>query len=42
VHALALDGPIYETYLVTPRDTDEAAEWRTEIGWPIFRLAAGE
>ena len=38
-HALAVDGPIHETYLVGPRDTPIAAEWRTEIGWPIFRLA---
>ena len=38
-HTLAVDGPIHETYLVGPRDTPIAAEWRTEIGWPIFRLA---
>jgi DNA-binding transcriptional MerR regulator len=40
-HALAVDGPIHETYLVGPRDTDQPARWRTEIGWPIFRLAPG-
>jgi hypothetical protein len=28
-----------ETYLVGWRDTEVAARWRTEIGWPIFRLA---
>ncbi len=39
-HALAVDGPIHETYLIGPRDTDEPSEWRTEIGWPIFRVAA--
>jgi hypothetical protein len=22
-----------------PRDTVVPSEWRTEIGWPIFRLA---
>ncbi|MGW0160192.1 MerR family transcriptional regulator [Mycobacterium sp. NPDC003323] len=38
-HALAVDGPIYETYLVGPRDTTDPARWRTEIGWPVFRLA---
>lgn len=38
-HALAVDGPILETYLVGPRDTDDPASWRTEIGWPVFRLA---
>ena len=36
--ALAVDGPIRETYLVGPRDTDVPTSWRTEIGWPIFRL----
>ncbi|BBX69690.1 MerR family transcriptional regulator [Mycolicibacterium psychrotolerans] len=40
-HALAVDGPIHETYLVGPRDTPDAADWRTEIGWPVFRLATG-
>ena len=39
-HTLAVDGPIHETYLVGPRDTSIATDWRTEIGWPIFRLAA--
>jgi effector-binding domain-containing protein len=38
-HALAVNGPVHETYLAGPRDTSEAGEWRTEIGWPIFRLA---
>ncbi|HEX4428173.1 MAG TPA: MerR family transcriptional regulator [Frankiaceae bacterium] len=37
-HALAVDGPIQETYLIAPRDSDAASEWRTEIGWPIFRV----
>lgn len=35
-HALAVEGPIREYYLVGRRDADETAEWRTEIGWPIF------
>ncbi|MCK0173808.1 MULTISPECIES: MerR family transcriptional regulator [Mycobacteriaceae] len=38
-HALAVDGPIHETYLVGPRDTLDPDRWRTEIGWPVFRLA---
>jgi DNA-binding transcriptional MerR regulator len=38
-HALAVDGPIHETYRVGPRDTGDPGRWRTEIGWPIFRLA---
>lgn len=38
-HALAVAGPVHETYLVGPSDTDIPELWRTEIGWPIFRLA---
>ncbi len=38
-HALAVAGPIYETYVVGPRDTPEPNLWRTEIGWPVFPLA---
>ncbi|WP_432830000.1 MerR family transcriptional regulator [Dactylosporangium sp. CA-092794] len=37
-HALAVDGPIDETYLIGPRDTPVPDRWRTEIGWPVFRL----
>jgi DNA-binding transcriptional MerR regulator len=39
-HALAVAGPLRETYLCGPRDTDDPRAWRTEIGWPIFRTAA--
>ncbi len=35
-HALAVDGPIREYYLVGRRDTPDASQWGTEIGWPIF------
>ena len=35
-HALAVDGPIREYYLVGPHETSDEAQWRTEIGWPIF------
>jgi DNA-binding transcriptional MerR regulator len=38
-HALVVDGPIHETYLSWPDDTDASTPRRTEIGWPIFRLA---
>jgi hypothetical protein len=38
-HALAVDGPIHETYLCGPRDDPAVESWRTEIGWPIFRLS---
>ncbi len=39
-NALAVDGPVREIYLVGPRDTDDPTRWRTEIGWPVFRLAS--
>lgn len=39
-HALAVAGPVRETYLTGPRDTDDRAAWRTEIGWPVFRISA--
>ncbi|HZC27626.1 MAG TPA: GyrI-like domain-containing protein, partial [Actinopolymorphaceae bacterium] len=35
-HALAVDGPIREYYLVGQHDTEDTSQWRTEIGWPIF------
>jgi DNA-binding transcriptional MerR regulator len=35
-HALAVEGPIREYYPVGPHETSEEAQWRTEIGWPIF------
>jgi DNA-binding transcriptional MerR regulator len=36
-HALAIEGPLREYYLVGPQDTPEESAWRTEIGWPIFQ-----
>ncbi|MFD4252354.1 MerR family transcriptional regulator [Amycolatopsis thermoflava] len=38
-HALAVAGPVREVYLSGPRDTADPAAWRTEIGWPVFRVA---
>jgi DNA-binding transcriptional MerR regulator len=35
-HALAVDGPIREYYLVGQHDTPDTSRWRTQIGWPIF------
>jgi DNA-binding transcriptional MerR regulator len=35
-HALAVEGPIREYYVVGPRESPDEDEWRTEIGWPIF------
>ncbi len=37
-NALTVAGPVRERYLVGPRDTDDSAAWRTEIGWPVFRV----
>jgi DNA-binding transcriptional MerR regulator len=41
-HALAVDGPIREYYLVGSHDTSDDLAWRTEIGWPIFRTGVAE
>ena len=38
-NALAVAGPVRETYLVGPRDTADPSAWRTEIGWPVFRVS---
>jgi DNA-binding transcriptional MerR regulator len=38
-HALGLERPVREYYPVSRIDTPDAAQWRTEIGWPIFRTA---
>ena len=38
-HALAVDGPIRERYLVGRHDTADESAWRTEIGWPVFHVA---
>ena len=35
-HALAVEGPIREYYLVGPAETQDESLWRTEVGWPIF------
>ena len=39
-HALQVDGPIREYYLVSRPDTPDESRWRTEIGWPIFSTGA--
>jgi hypothetical protein len=38
-HALGVDGPLREYYLVGQMETSNDADWRTEIGWPIFQTA---
>ncbi|NUR58577.1 MAG: MerR family transcriptional regulator [Catenulispora sp.] len=39
-HALAVQGPIREYYLVGQRDTPEVGRWRTEVCWPVFRVGS--
>jgi DNA-binding transcriptional MerR regulator len=38
-HVIAVDGPIREYFLVGPHETPDSTQWRTEIGWPIFRTS---
>jgi DNA-binding transcriptional MerR regulator len=38
-HALGVEGPIREYYLVGRLDTSDESQWRTQIGWPIFATA---
>lgn len=40
-HALGIEGPIREFYLVASHDIPDETSWRTEIGWPIFHTGAG-
>jgi len=39
-HEISIDGPLREYYLRGAGDTPGEADWRTEIGWPIFRADA--
>jgi DNA-binding transcriptional MerR regulator/effector-binding domain-containing protein len=39
-HEISVEGPLREYYLVDWSNTPNAEEWRTEIGWPIFRSDA--
>jgi len=36
-HEISIDGPLREYYPRGAGDTPDEADWRTEIGWPIFR-----
>jgi DNA-binding transcriptional MerR regulator len=35
-HAIPIDEPIREYFLVGPHDTRDETAWRTEICWPVF------
>jgi DNA-binding transcriptional MerR regulator len=37
-NALSVAGPVREHYLIGPRDVGNPSAWRTEIGWPVFRM----
>jgi DNA-binding transcriptional MerR regulator/effector-binding domain-containing protein len=37
-HAIAVEGPIREYYVVSQLDTADTSRWRTEIGWPVFAV----
>lgn len=37
-NAMSVAGPVREVYRVGPRNTSDPAAWRTEIGWPVFRV----
>ena len=39
-HALRVDGPIREYYVVGRQDTADENAWRTEVCWPIFSTGA--
>jgi len=36
-HEISVDGPLREYYLRCSWDTQDTAQWQTEIGWPVFR-----
>jgi DNA-binding transcriptional MerR regulator len=40
-HALAIDGPLREYYLIGQLETLDTSAWRTEIGWPVFQTRQG-
>jgi DNA-binding transcriptional MerR regulator len=41
-HALAVEGPVREYYLIGPHETRDEGQWRTEIGWPIFHTGQSD
>jgi DNA-binding transcriptional MerR regulator/effector-binding domain-containing protein len=41
-HEISIDGPLREYYLCGAGETPDEAEWRTDIGWPIFRADAAD
>ncbi|GAB2605344.1 MerR family transcriptional regulator [Kribbella endophytica] len=37
-NAMSVAGSVREVYRVGPKDVSDPAAWRTEIGWPVFRV----
>jgi effector-binding domain-containing protein len=35
--AIGVSGPMWENFVVSGFDTDDAVKHRTEVGWPVFR-----
>jgi DNA-binding transcriptional MerR regulator len=38
-HALAVDAPMREYYVVGPIDTEDETLWRTEVCWPVLKTS---
>lgn len=41
-HEVSVDGPLREYYHRFAWDTDQYAEWRTDLCWPVFRFDTTE
>ena len=41
-HALHVDGPIREHYVIGRQETSVEEEWRTEVCWPIFSTGTAD
>jgi DNA-binding transcriptional MerR regulator len=37
-HEISIDGPVREHYVIGYLDESDPAGWKTEVGWPIFRV----
>jgi DNA-binding transcriptional MerR regulator len=36
-HAVTVEGPIREYYLISQRESPDVTAWRTEVCWPVFQ-----
>lgn len=37
-HEISIDGPVREHYVTGYLDDRDPGMWKTEVGWPIFRV----